>query len=316
MTFLQLNYIMEILKFGSINKAAQNLFVSQSSISNSIRELEGELGIHIFKRSNRGIVLTSDGRDFLQYIQPILDQQKKIEHIYTHKNLVPTVRVHISSQHYPFCAKAFVKLLKQYDAAKYELHFKETDMYQTIENVFSHDSEIGIIFLSSSTEKFMNKVLSAREMEFHLIKEIRPHIFFGEHHPLAKRKTIAIQELKEYPYVVFVQNSNSAYNFSEEAVSISTDTFQKIIYVNDRATVYNLMAYTDAFSTGSGLLPEGYADSRIVSVPISDRVESMQLGWIKLKSYEPDDIIKLYIEYLKDVLAESESTSTESDVKI
>ena len=45
MTFLQLNYVTEIYNCGSINKAAQNLFVSQSSLSNSIRELEDELGI-------------------------------------------------------------------------------------------------------------------------------------------------------------------------------------------------------------------------------------------------------------------------------
>lgn len=304
MTFLQLNYIMEILKFGSINKAAQNLFVSQSSISNSIRELEEELGIHIFKRSNRGILLTDDGHDFLNYIRPIVEQQKKIKHIYSHKNLHPTIRVHISTQHYPFCAKAFVRLLESQESDKYEFHFKETGMYQTIEDVFQHNSDIGIIFLSDSTEKFMNKVLTAREMEFHLLKKVRPHIFFGEQHPLSHRKTLSVEELKNYPYVVFVQNGNESYNFSEEAIPLQNKTFSKIIYVNDRATIYNLMAYTNAFSTGSGLLPAGYADTRIKAVPIAEPIDTMRLGWIKTKGMEPDAIIKKYIAFLTEALEE------------
>lgn len=86
MTFLQLNYVTEIYNCGSINKAAQNLFVSQSSLSNSIRELEDELGIKIFIRSNRGIILTDDGREFITQIRPIIEQQKKVEKFYSDRD--------------------------------------------------------------------------------------------------------------------------------------------------------------------------------------------------------------------------------------
>ncbi|MEG1801701.1 MAG: LysR family transcriptional regulator, partial [Oscillospiraceae bacterium] len=77
MTFSQLNYVLEVSRSGSINKAATRLFVSQSSLSNSIHELEKELDISIFTRSTRGIELSADGSEFLSYIRPLIEQQKQ-----------------------------------------------------------------------------------------------------------------------------------------------------------------------------------------------------------------------------------------------
>ena len=102
MTLLQLEYVMEIWKCGSINKAAQTLFVSQSGLSSAIRELEEEMGIQIFARNNRGVQLTDDGADFLSQIRPILEQQQKIKRFYTEKNDRDTLRFSVSSQRYPF----------------------------------------------------------------------------------------------------------------------------------------------------------------------------------------------------------------------
>lgn len=105
MTFLQLNYIMEIYNCGSINKAAQKLFLSQSSLSSSIRELEQELGIKIFKRSNKGIELTEDGKEFITYIRPIIEQQKMVESYYADRNNDDFSSLNVASQRYPFCAQ-------------------------------------------------------------------------------------------------------------------------------------------------------------------------------------------------------------------
>ena len=156
MTFLQLNYISEIYNCGSINKAAQNLFVSQSSLSSSIRELEEEIGIQIFIRSNRGITLTEEGQEFLARIRPILEQQRKVERFYSDRNSEESARLSISAQRYPFCTKAFVEFLGRQEIVGYEFSFKETDMDKVIADVSGRKSDIGIIFLSDMTEKFMN----------------------------------------------------------------------------------------------------------------------------------------------------------------
>lgn len=283
MTFLQLNYISEIYNCGSINKAAQNLFVSQSSLSSSIRELEEEIGIQIFIRSNRGITLTEEGQEFLARIRPILEQQRKVERFYADRNSEETARLSISAQRYPFCAKAFVGFLGQQQMLGYEFSFKETDMDKVISDVSARKSDIGIIFLSDMTEKFMNRVLSTNDLEFKEIKRIRPHVFLSKIHPLADSETISVRQLTEYPYVVFAKKNNSSFNFSEEAVLSGPNEFKKIIYVNDRATAYNIMSHSDAFSTGSGLLPEGYCPKDLKSIPLKDDLDYMRFGWIKIK---------------------------------
>ena len=299
MTFLQLNYISEIYNCGSINKAAQNLFVSQSSLSSSIRELEDEIGIQIFIRSNRGITLTEEGQEFLTRIRPIVEQQRKVERFYADRNSEESAKLSISAQRYPFCAKAFVEFLRRQQVSGYEFSFKETDMDKVIDDVSGRKSDIGIIFLSDMTEKFMNRVLSSNELEFKEIKRIRPHVFLSKTHPLAEREKISVRELTVYPYVVFAKKNNTSFNFSEEAVLSGSNEFKKIIYVNDRATAYNIISHSDAFSTGSGLLPEGYCPAELKSIPIKDDLDYMRLGWIKIKDLPMNQKAEEFIELLE-----------------
>ena len=106
MTLLQMSYILEIDRCGSINRAAQNLFVSQSALSSAIAEVEKELGITIFHRSNRGVALTEDGRELLNQIIPIVERSRKITRYYSERRAENRVTLSIDAQRYPFCAKA------------------------------------------------------------------------------------------------------------------------------------------------------------------------------------------------------------------
>ncbi|MCQ4725927.1 LysR family transcriptional regulator [Anaerotignum faecicola] len=302
MTFLQLKYISEIYNCGSINKAAQNLFVSQSSLSSSIRELEQELGIKIFIRSNRGIVLTEDGQEFLVQVRPIIEQQKKVERFYNDRYGHETAKLNISAQRYPICTKAFVELMNMEECGKFEFSFKETDMDKVIENVKDRKSHIGIIFLSDMTEKFMNRVLNASEIEFNEIKRIKPHVFLNINHPLAEEEEISLSDLAKYPYLVFSKKDNTSSNFSEEAVFSGSYCFDKIIYINDRATAYNILSHSKAFTTGSGVLPKGYVPPDIKAVPVKDKIDYMRIGWIKLKEFTLNDRAEKFIKCLKEML--------------
>ncbi len=304
MTFLQLNYVTEIYNCGSINKAAQNLFVSQSSLSNSIRELEDELGIKIFIRSNRGIILTDDGREFITQIRPIIEQQKKVEKFYRDRDENSCSILKISSQRYPFCADAFVNMLRENTFENFEFTFKETDMDKVIENVSQRKSDIGILFLSDMSEKFMNRILSANDLEYNEIARIRPHVFINKDHVLAGKEHINLSELTDYPYIVFSKKDNTTSNYSEEAVFCGSLDFKKIIYVNDRATVYNIIGHTDAFTTGSGILPAGYAPDNITSIPIGDNLDYMRLVWIKLKDFNINPLAEKFINKLEQALKE------------
>lgn len=297
MTFSQLNYVIEIAKSGSINKAATRLFVSQSSLSNSIAELERELDITIFARSTKGIELTADGSEFLSYIRPLVDQQQKIKDIYSKKTNIPCVRLSISTQRYPFAVKAFTELINNANLDKYELRMRETSIYQVIEDVSSNDSSIGIIFISRETEKFIKKVLDSKGMEFFPLLSATPHVFLRKNHPLASNNELQYEDLEGFPYVVFDYGQTKSLYYTEEVSLIGFKMPEQMIYVYDRATIYNVLHNTDAFSIGSGILPEGFYDHDITSIPIKCDDE-MQIGWIKSIEHNTNAVEDKFIEYL------------------
>ena len=282
MTLMQLEYIMEIYQCGSMNKAAQNLFVSQSAISTAIKELEEELGITIFVRSNRGISLTEEGQEFISKTHPLLQQAKEVELFYS-RNGQENPRLSISTQRYPFCAKAFVEFLKTQKDPNFRYGFKECPMGKVIEEVHTGKSDLGIIFLSDMTEVFLSKLFQSKNLAFHEMKRLRPHVFMNDGHPLAQYKEVPLSELRKYPFVIFSKKDENSLNFSEEAILNQNIDYNQIIYVNDRATAYNIIAHTTAISTGSGVLPVGYYDPRISAIPIAPPVCDMRIGWIAKK---------------------------------
>lgn len=283
MTLIQLNYVIEIANSGSINKASKNLFVSQSCISSAIHDLEDELGIHIFVRTNKGVEFTEEGREFHSSIRPIVEQQQRILRMYASNNTSGALKLSVSTQHYPFSSQAFVRFLNGVTKERYTLRLKETHIQDIIDDVDNRQSDVGILFMSKNTEHFIKKALFVRDLEFTLLKRVRPHAFLGTHHPLAKKTSLTVSELEKYPFAVFDQGGAATTNFSEEIVLTGFIPSQKTIYVFDRNSVYNVLSHSDAFSLGSGLLPRGYCDPDVVSVPIESPGDEMQLGWIKQK---------------------------------
>lgn len=304
MTLLQLEYLMEIYQYGSMNKAAQSLFVSQSAISTAMKELEEELSITIFVRSNRGISLTEEGREFISNIHPLLDQAKSIKERYLSPKEQGRQRLSICTQRYPFCAKAFVEfLIKQEDPA-FHYAFKECPMGKVIDEVHKENCDLGIIFLSDVTEVFLTKLFRLKNIEFHEMRRIRPHVFMNHTHPLATKTEISIEDCKRYPFIVFTKKDESSLNFSEEAVLSQSLDSPQIIYVNDRATAYNVMAHTTAISTGSGVLPDGYCDPRICAIPIAAPVDDMRIGWIQNKEVPLSQKGQEFIEILEALIGD------------
>jgi len=300
MTFQQLRYISEVARYGSINKAAKQLFVSQSSISFSIKELEAELSISIFQRSNRGITLTEQGRELLSYARPLLDQQERIKNIYCSTNKESCSRMSISTQRYPFTIDAFLSFLHEETSSYFEFHLKETEMYQVIDDVSNRISSIGVVFISNITERFIKKVLFSKNIEFHEIKRVHPHVYLRNCHPLAREKTLLPSSISPYIYVAFDQEHNASLEFAEEVSLMSFQKPARIIYVHDRATAINIIANTDSFTIGSGLLIEGLGDARIISLPLETSYDEMKLGWIKLKNKHLSPQESRFIDLLKE----------------
>ena len=204
MTVQQLKYILKVAEVGSITEAAKLLFISQPSMSNSIKETEKEAGITIFLRSRIGIALTKDGAEFLGYARQVIQQMELLEDRYV-TNLPGKVTFGVSSQHYTFTENAFVELVKRFGQERYAFYYNETGTHQILDDVKNRVCDLGILYLSHENEVIMRKVIEENHLVFTELFSAKPHVFLQKDHPLASKKVVFIHDLAPYPRLNFVQ---------------------------------------------------------------------------------------------------------------
>ena len=302
MTLLQMSYILEIDRCGSMNKAAQRLFLSQSTLSSAILEAERELGITIFHRSNRGIRLTEDGKELLAQITPLVERSRKLERYYSRRRERDWLHLSVAAQRYPFCAKAFVELMQEPEQRPMQMSLKEMDMSAVIREVAQGESELGVIFVSDLTEHAVFRVLEEKSLRFQPLVRLKPQVFMRKGHPLAGESSVTVEQLRDFPHVVFAQPDGDL-NFAEEAVPGSGVDFPRMVYVSDRATIYNVLAHTDCVSTGSGVLPAGYADESLLAIPLEGQ-QDMRLGILHRRDIPLTETARAFVERLEGITSE------------
>ena len=281
MTLQQLNYIITISEEGSINKAAERLYVSQPSLTSALKELEKELGIVLFNRTGRGVSLTAEGVDFLPYARQVYGQYVSLLEKYG-KAGERRQKFGVSTQHYSFAVKAFVEMVKNYDVAKYEFAIRETKTLDVINDVAQMYSEIGILYLSDFNRKAITKLLKSSGLAFHHLIDCRAYVYLWRGHPLAGRKSITLKDLEPYPCLSFEQGDNSSFYFAEEI--LSTNEYPRSIKTNDRATNLNLMTGLNGYTLCSGIICEELNGPDFVAVPYEDDGNNpnslMDIGYI------------------------------------
>lgn len=298
MTLQQLRYIITITEKGSISEAAKSLFISQPSLSNAVKEIEKELNINIFIRTNKGITLSADGVEFLGYARQVIEQSELLEaHFLDAKPRKQ--KFSVSTQHYSFAVNAFVALIKKYSAEKYDFTLRETRTHEIIEDVKQMRSEIGILYLNTFNEKVINKLLNENELEFHELFQAKPHIFVSSKNPLAAKKVIRLADLEPYPFLSFEQGEYNSFYFSEEI--LSTVERHKNIKVSDRATLFNLLIGLNGYTICSGIIDEELNGSNIISIPL-DADDTMRIGYITNKNIIPSRLGEIYIDNLKEYI--------------
>ena len=303
MTLQQLKYVVEVAERGSITEAAKALFIAQPSLSAAVRELEEEAGITIFLRNSRGILLTQEGAEFLGYARQVVQQAALIEDKYI-AHSASRQRFSVSTQRYPFTEDAFLRMLQSAQENRYCFSIREAGMDAVIDDVYDHRADIGVIFLTELTEKIIRRLLDARELEFHEIAAVSPCIYVRKGHPLANRDGVSEEDLAGYPYVSFEHNQGVGTDFSEEYQTLSLKKPAQQISVNNRATMMNVLANTDAYTTGSGLLVERLTSQAVVTIPLAGKT-CMRLGWIRSRSSKISPQAARFAGLLDQSIAES-----------
>lgn len=294
MTLTQLKYAITITEAKSMNEAAKQLFISQPSLSSAIKDLEEEIGIEIFTRSNKGAFITPEGEEFVGYARQVVEQYKLIETKYIDKEKIKK-KFGVSTQHYTFAVKAFVEMVKQFGMDEYEFAIHETKTYEVIENVKNFKSEIGILYLNDFNQKILKKLFLEYRLEFHPILDCHIYVYMWKGHPLADREEIALSELENYPCLSFEQGNNNSFYFAEEV--LSTYHYKQIIKANDRATLLNLMVGLNGYTLCSGIICEELNGSDYCAVRLKSD-ETMTIGYLSRKGVTISSLGQKYIEEL------------------
>jgi DNA-binding transcriptional LysR family regulator len=299
MTLQQLKYIIKIVECRSITEAARNIYISQPALSNSVKELESELGIEIFSRNTKGISLTPEGAEFLSYARQVVEQADLLEQRYTHKKPVRQL-CSVSTQHYAFAVNAFCNLIRQTDSDEYEYTLRETRTYEIIDDVRNMKSEIGIIYLNDFNKKVLSKILKESSLEFIPLFTAAPHVFVSSACGLAGKKSVTFEDLEPYPYLSFEQGDFNSFYFSEEMQS--TAAHRKSIHVSDRGTLFNLIIGINGYTISSGVVTSDLNGSQIVSVPLAV-ADSMTVGYITNSRTALSQCAQNYVRELKQCIS-------------
>lgn len=294
MRIQQLHYIIKIVETGSMNEAAKQLFITQPSLSNAVRDLEREMGIEIFIRNPKGITLTKDGVEFLSYARQVVEQTSLLEERYKSKSSNREL-FSVSSQHYAFVVNAFVSLLKGTDMSRYELFLRETRTWEIIDDVKNFRSEIGVLFLNSYNRDVLTKMLDDNRLTHTSLFKARPHIFVSKDNPLANRSLVKLSDLEDFPYLSYDQGIHNSFYFSEEIMS--QIPHKKSIVVSDRATLFNLMIGLDGYTVATGILNSNLNGNHIVSIPL-DVEDVIDIVYIKHEKANLSKMGERFIQYL------------------
>lgn len=294
MTLTQLRYVIEIANASSMNEAAKNLFVSQPSLSGAIKELESEINIPIFRRSNRGVLLTPEGKEFLGYAKQIVEQYELMEAKYISKEHFRQ-KFSVSTQHYTFAVNAFVEIMKSYGLENYDFSIFETKTGEVIENVDKFRSEIGVLYRNDFNQQILTKIFSEKGLSFHPLFDCHIYVYLWKEHPLAQKERIQLEELMDYPCLAFDQGDTNSFYFAEEL--FSTYDYEQIIHANDRATMLNLFVAMNGFTLCSGIICEDLNGDNYCAVRL-DCEDILTVGYIKKKDIPLSPLGQMYIEEL------------------
>ncbi|MCC9870645.1 LysR family transcriptional regulator, partial [Streptococcus agalactiae] len=277
-----------------MNEAAKQLYITQPSLSNAVRNLETEMGIQIFIRNPKGITLTKDGMEFLSYARQILEQTALLEERYKGDNTSREL-FSVSSQHYAFVVNAFVALFNGTDMTQYELFLRETRTWEIIDDVKNFRSEIGVLFLNSYNRDVLTKLFDDNSLIATTLFTTTPHIFVSKSNPLANRKKLSMKDLEDYPYLSYDQGLHNSFYFSEEMMS--QIPHPKSIVVSDRATLFNLMIGLDGYTVATGILNSKLNGDEIVAIPL-DVDDVIDIVYIRHDKANLSKMGQKFIDYL------------------
>ena len=297
MTLQQLKYAIAVADTVNITEASRKVFISQPCLIAAIRELEEEMGITIFSRSNKGVTVTNEGDDFLSYARQVLEQAALLEDRFKGNSKGNTI-FSVSCQHYSFAVNAFVDVIRKFGGNEYDFTLRETQTHEIIEDVAHLKSEIGVLYMSSRNKNVITKLIKKNNLQFEPLFTTPLHIFISTKNPLAKKKKIKLTDLTPYPYLTYEQGDFNSFYYAEEPLTQIDFDCPKNIKVRDRATLFNLLIGLNGYTICSGIISHELNGPEIIARPLA-LSDSMTVGVLTRKGMVLSRYAEAYITAVK-----------------
>ena len=292
MQLAQLRYLLATAETGSFRAAAAKLYVSQSSVSVAVRDLERECGVTVFERTARGVTLTAEGAELANYARNVVVQADIMEQRYAKAQRAGRGRFAVSSQHYSLVVDAFADLVASHVGEGCDLALRESHTDEIIRDVRERRSEVGVVYLSNYNERVMRRALDEAGLKFSSLYKAIPHAIVGAGHPLAGRERIALGDLAPFRRIEQEQGMEASSFFAEEPIAAAPSA--RCIAVSDNGTMATLLARSDAYALGTGAFR---AEGDVAAVPI-ETDEVMDVGYIMPHDAQPSVLARTFLELL------------------
>ena len=236
-----MKYAVEVARLGSLGKASETLLIATPNISRSIKELEADLGISIFERTTKGMELTPDGEQFINFAKRILGQIEQVEDFYK-KGTAKKQEFSISVPRACYISEAFAEFSKSLSGDAAEIFYKETNSQRTIRNMLEHDYKLGIIRYAENYDKYFKSMLEEKGFQYELVTEFTYSLIMSADNPLAKKENISYDDLKDYIEIAHADPYVPSMPLSKVVKEELPDNINRRIFIFERASQFDLLS--------------------------------------------------------------------------
>ena len=240
MNILHMKYAYEVAKAGSLSKASEVLLIAVPNISRSIKELEADLNITIFDRTTKGMRLTPEGEEFMNYAKGILSQIDQVERLYK-GNLQKKQKFSISVPRACYISEAFAQFSKTLTKEPAEIFYKETNSQRTINNLLNHDYKLGIIRYSENYDKYFKAMLEEKGLVYEIVTEFSYCLIMSKNSPLAQYDTITFDDLTDYIEIAHADPYVPSVSVARVVKEELPDNIDRRIFVFERGSQFDLL---------------------------------------------------------------------------
>ncbi len=282
MNLKHLEYFITVAQMGSINRAAQALYISQPHLGKIIRELEQNAGVPLFTRSNHGVTLTPEGIEFQRRAQRVLVELGDMFH-HSKPNDLQDFSLSVSMTKYSHIMESFIQIVLQYkDLPAYTHRLQEGNPIDVIDDVYNRRADVGVLHFGLSQRKNMMALFQEHQLIYHSLARMSPHILISQHHPLlVEGKPISLEALSHYGFVRYEgQFEDFTYELFSKGSQFNLSINPKMVYIVTRASLLHLLAKTDFYSIGIQDFAAQLSSYQVVSIPIEDCRDTLEFGYI------------------------------------